>query len=297
MKIVLFGKNGQVGTELQRSLLPLGKLIALERRDVDLQNLLELRTVLNMYAPDIIVNAAAYTAVDRAETHEAVAIKVNAEAVSVMANYARHTAALLLHYSTDYVFDGEKTSPYVEEDAPNPKNVYGRSKRAGEEAILESGCNALIFRTSWVFSVYGSNFIKTILQLAQERERLDVVLDQIGAPTSAELIADVTALVIAGYRKHSLNSIYHLTAAGETNWYTFACYIVNRALGNGALLKLTTKNIHSVLAEACALPAERPKNSRLDTSKLSSALGLTLPHWKMHANHVIDKLTLLERKT
>lgn len=293
MKTLLFGKNGQVGRELQRTLLPLGEIIALGKNEADLTNFPALRDLMNAHTPDIIVNAAAYTAVDKAENDEATAYKINAEAVAVLASYAKHHRILLVHYSTDYVFDGEKPTAYLETDNTNPQSAYGRSKRAGEEAILHSGCNALIFRTSWVFSTHGNNFVKTILRLAKERENIKVVADQFGAPTSAELLADVTTLAIACYRNRTLtNGIYHLTAAGETSWHGFACQIVKRALKNGAPLKLDTKQIHPIPTEEYPLPARRPKNSRLDTSALASALGLYLPDWKIHVDRVVDQLTL-----
>ena len=291
MKIVLLGKNGQVGHELQRTLLPLGQVIALGREEADLSVLTQLQGVLAQRTPDIIVNAAAYSAVDKAESDEATAFCINAEAVGLMAEHARQSGALLVHYSTDYVFDGENPAPYVETDATNPQSAYGRSKRAGEQAIEQSGCRALIFRTSWVFSTDGGNFIKTILRLAKERENLNVVADQYGAPTSAELIADVTALAIAGYRSRALTSgLYHLTAAGETSWHGLACHIVNRALANGATLKLNAGQIHAIPTEAYPLPAKRPKNSRMDTGALSSALGLHLPNWNIHVDRVVDQL-------
>lgn len=291
MKILLLGKDGQVGRELQRTLLPQGEVAALGRGDADLENLSSLSDVLHARTPDILVNAAAYTAVDKAESDEATAYRINAEAVGVMANYVRHSGALLVHYSTDYVFDGEKSGAYVEADAANPQSVYGRSKRAGEEAILQSGCNALIFRTSWVFSAFGGNFIKNILRLAKERESLNVVADQHGAPTSAELIADVTALAIAGYRSRTLsNGIYHLTAAGETTWHGLACHVVERARANGAKLTLIPQQIHAIPTDAYPLPAKRPKNSRMDTGALSSALDLHLPDWKIHVDRAVDQL-------
>ena len=291
MKIVLLGKNGQVGHELQRTLLSLGHVIGLGRKEADLSSLTQLQGVLAQYAPDIIVNAAAYNAVDKAESDEATAFHINAEAVGLMAAHAGQSGALLVHYSTDYVFDGETPAPYLETDATNPLSAYGRSKRAGEQAIEQSGCRALIFRTSWVFSTHGGNFIKTILRLAKERENLNVVADQYGAPTSAELIADVTALAIAGYRSRALTSgLYHLTAAGETSWHGLACHIVNRALANGATLKLNTGQIHAIPTEAYPLPAKRPKNSRMDTGALSSALGLHLPNWNIHVDRVVDQL-------
>lgn len=291
MKIVLLGKNGQVGHELQRTLLPLGQVIALGREDADLSSLTQLQGVLALHTPDIIVNAAAYTTVDKAESEEATAFRINAEAVGLMAEHARQSGALLVHYSTDYVFDGETPAPYVETDATNPQSAYGRSKRAGEQAIDQSGCRALIFRTSWVFSAHGDNFIKTILRLAKERDSLNIVADQYGAPTSAELIADVTALAIAGYRSRALASgMYHLTAAGETSWHGLACHVVNRARANGATLKLNAEQIHAIPTEAYPLPAKRPKNSRLDTGALSSALGLYLPNWNIHVDRVVDQL-------
>lgn len=296
MKILLLGKDGQVGCELQRTLLPLGEVLAFDRSQADLENLVELNHLLQAMQPDLIVNAAAYTAVDKAETNEAIAYRVNAEAVAVMADYAAQQDILLVHYSTDYVFDGQKPSAYVETDATNPLSVYGLSKRAGEEAIQISRCNALIFRTSWVFSNHGGNFVKTILRLATERNSLNIVADQFGAPTSAELIADVTSLAIAGYRSGTIApGIYHLTAKGETNWHGFACHIVNRATANGAALQLAPSQIQSITTEEYPVPARRPKNSRLDTALLSSRLGLQLPDWTIHVNRAIDQLTRSER--
>ena len=295
MKYLLLGKSGQVGHELQRTLLSLGQVIALGREEADLSNLTQLQGVLAQHTPDIIVNAAAYTAVDKAESDEAAAFRINAEAVGLMAEYARQSGALLVHYSTDYAFDGQKPAPYLETDATNPQSAYGRSKRAGEQVIEQSGCRALVFRTSWVFSARGGNFIKTILRLAKERESLNVVADQYGAPTSAELIADVTALAIAGYRSRALTSgLYHLTAAGVTNWHSLACHVVNRALANGAMLKLNAEQIHAIPTEVYPLPAKRPKNSRMDTGALSSALGLSLPNWNIHVDRVVDQLSRSE---
>lgn len=295
MKILLLGKNGQVGRELQRTLLPLGEVVALGRRDADLENLSALGDLLDAHSPDIIVNAAAYTAVDKAEGDAFTAHRVNAEAVGVMASYAQHRGALLVHYSTDYVFDGEKPGAYLETDAANPQSVYGSTKRAGEEAILQSGCDALIFRTSWVFSAHGTNFIKTILRLAKERESLNVVDDQYGAPTSAELIADVTALALAGHRARTLaNGIYHLTASGVTSWHGLACHAVDRMRANGAALTLDARQVHAIPTEAYPLPARRPKNSRMDTTALSGALGLHLPDWRIHVDRMIDQLICME---
>jgi dTDP-4-dehydrorhamnose reductase len=293
MKILLFGKDGQVGRELQRTLLPFGDIIALNRQNADLQNLAELNRILESVNPDLIVNAAAYTAVDKAETDTETAFKINAKAVAMMAGYASHNNALLVHYSTDYVFDGQKSGAFVETDATNPLGVYGLSKKMGEEAIAQSRCKALIFRTSWVFSSHGNNFIKTILRLAKEKNSLNIVADQFGAPTSAELIADVTALAIAGYRSGNITSgIYHLTATGETNWHQFAHHIVDRALANGLHLQLDQSQIRAITTEEYPVPAKRPKNSRLDTTLLSSQLGLKLPDWTIHVNRTLDQLTL-----
>lgn len=296
MKILLLGKNGQVGTELQRTLLPLGTLVALDRSTADLEKPASLHSVLESHSPDVIVNAAAYTAVDKAETNQDVAQAVNAESVAVIAAYAKERDALLVHYSTDYVFDGSKESPYVPADTTHPLSVYGATKRQGEEAIEASGCRFLIFRTSWVFSAHGGNFVKTMLRLAKERDALSIVADQHGAPTSAELIADVTALAIAGHRQGVCKSgIYHLTAAGETTWHGFASHIVARAAANGVTLKAAVERITPIPTDAYPLPAPRPKNSRLDTSALSSALLLQFPDWTVHVNRTVDQLTALEQ--
>lgn len=292
MKILLIGKNGQVGQELQRTLLPLGEVAALGRESLELGDLAALKQVLAAQAPAVIVNASAYTAVDRAESDEALATAVNAGAVAAMAAYAREHGALLVHYSTDYVFDGTKEAPYREDDATAPQSAYGRSKRAGEEAILASGCQALVFRTSWVFSSHGGNFIKTMLRLAGERDSLSVVADQFGAPTSAELIADVTALAIAAHRRGALaGGIYHLTAAGATSWHGLASYAIERAIAHGASLKVDPSQIKPIPTEAYPVPAKRPRNSRLDTSKLCGALGLQMPDWKVHVDRLIDQLS------
>jgi dTDP-4-dehydrorhamnose reductase len=302
MKILLFGKNGQVGRELQRTLLQVGEVIALGRSEADfeagLENPSSLNNVLHAHAPDIIVNAAAYTAVDKAESDEATALKINAEAVAMLADYARNSGATLVHFSSDYVFDGEKIEPYIESDDTNPQNAYGRSKRAGEEAIQQSGCNALIFRTSWVFSRHGSNFVKTILRLAKERETLDIVADQFGAPTSASLIADVTAQALARSRSRPIpNGIYHLTASGRTSWHELASRVVGRALFNGTELKLDAAKIRAIRTEEYPVPAKRPKNSLLNTNALTTALGLNLPDWSIHVDCIVDQLTGIESST
>lgn len=295
MKILLLGKDGQVGHELQRTLLTLGDVHASGREDANLEDLVGLRQLLDTQAPDIIVNAAAYTAVDRAETHQDAARRVNADAVAVLARYASERQALLVHYSTDYVFDGTKNAPYDVDDKTNPQSMYGTTKLAGESAILASGCNTLLLRTSWVFSAHGGNFIKTILRLAKERDTLSIVADQHGAPTSAELIADVTALAIAGWLQgHLATGIYHLTASGHTTWHGLASHVVDRAHRNGVKLKTHVHNIKAIATEDYPVPAARPKNSRLNTGALASPLKLQLPHWTVHVDRTVDLLTSLE---
>ncbi len=292
MKILLLGKNGQVGRALQQSLLGVGgELVALAREELDLANTVVLRRALNFYAPEVIVNAAAYTAVDKAETEETLAYQINAKAVAELSTYASETGALLVQYSTDYVFDGEKASPYLETDLTRPLNAYGRTKRAGEEAIFKSGCNSLVLRTSWVYSAYGHNFVKTILQLAKERDTLKVVADQIGAPTSANRIADLTAFILKNYAKGHNFGLYHLAAAGKTSWYGFACQVVKRALANGIALKLSPENIHAVPTEGYPLPAKRPKNACLNTTAFIQKFGYDFPDWRSDVDAVVDELT------
>ncbi len=290
MKILLLGKHGQVGRELQTSLAPLGELIALGRQECDLEDSAHLELVLQQHAPDIIVNAAAYTAVDKAESDEITARKVNALAVHILANYARANNILLVHYSTDYVFDGKKPEPYTEQDQTNPQSAYGRTKREGEEAILRSGCQALIFRSSWVFSANGDNFIKTIMRLSRERDHLSIVADQIGAPTSAELIADISAQAIIAWQKGMLPAgIYHLAASGETSWHGFAVHIVERLQTNGLALNMLLQDIKPIATEEYPTLAQRPMNSCLNTGMLAAALGTEIPQWKGDVDRVIDQ--------
>lgn len=290
-KIVLLGKNGQVGQELCRTLLPLGELTALSRADLDLQNTAVLLTQLAQLKPHIIVNSAAYTAVDKAETEQTNAREINETAVALLADYAKKNDILLIHYSTDYVFNGKKQSPYLEQDPTDPLNVYGSSKLAGEQAIAASGCRHLIFRTSWVYSALGKNFIKTILDLARHKQHLNVVCDQQGAPTSAELIADVSAHAINAHQKDLLaNGLYHLTAGGATNWCDLARYALEKTLGYPIHFSLHPENIEPILSASYPTPAERPKNSRLDTTYLSNQLNLTLPNWTNHVDRMINQL-------
>ena len=284
MKILLLGKNGQVGWELQRSLAPLGELIALDRQTVDgscgdLSDIDALRSTIRKVKPDVIVNAAAYTAVDKAEAEFDLADLVNGQASRVMAEEAASLDALLIHYSTDYVFSGQGATPWREADLVAPVNRYGASKLAGEQAIIASGCKYLIFRTSWVYAARGNNFAKTMLRLAREHEALNVIADQIGAPTGAELIADVTALALQKVRLNSeLTGIYHLAASGEVSWHGYADYVINFARSQGELL--TVKVVNPIDTTDYPTPARRPLNSRLNTQKLRDNFSLYLPDWQ-----------------
>lgn len=293
MKILLLGKNGQVGWELQRALAPLGELLAFGHADADLENLDRLRETVRTARPDIIVNAASYTAVDKAESEPDRARRINAEAVGLLAEETAQSNAWLVHYSTDYVFDGEKKTPYVEDDTTNPISVYGRTKLQGEQAIRASGCRHLIFRTSWVYATRGGNFAKTMLRLAKERDKLRVVADQHGAPTSAELIADVTALALhrlTAPQGTALSGTYHLVASGETTWHEYAQFVIGLARSKGIALKAAPENVEPIPTEAYPVPAKRPKNSRLDTTKLAAAFDLHLPDWRFHVQRMLDEL-------
>ncbi|WMD19405.1 dTDP-4-dehydrorhamnose reductase [Achromobacter seleniivolatilans] len=291
MKILLFGKDGQIGRHLRGLLPTLGELAALGRDDVDLRDQNALMLALSVHRPDVIVNAAAYTAVDQAETDQDTATQVNVLAVSTLASYAKNAGALLVHYSSDYVFDGEKSLPYTEADAPNPLNVYGATKLAGESAILQSACDALILRCSWVYSSQGKNFPATILRLARTRQELDVVADQHGTPTSAALIADVTTMAIQQHRKDALASgIYHLAAASDTTWHAFAQYLVAGAAARGAVLALSPDRIRAIASKDYPTAARRPHNSRLDATRLSHALGIQPDSWNVYADRVLDQL-------
>ena len=277
MKFLLFGKGGQVGWELQRSLAPLGELIALDvdsrQQCGDFTRLDDIAETVRAIAPDVIVNAAAYTAVDKAESEPEQVRTINALAPGMLARESRKLGSWLIHYSTDYVFDGSGSKPWVETDPTGPLSVYGSTKLEGEEAIRASGCRHLIFRTSWVYAARGGNFAKTMLRLAQERERLTVVDDQIGAPTGADLLADVTAHAIrTSLQQPELSGLYHLVAGGETSWHGYACYVLNLARQSGIELKVAAENVIPVPTSAFPLPARRPLNSRLDARKLQTDL-------------------------
>lgn len=294
MKILLLGKSGQVGWELQRALAPLGELVALDRQGEnglcgDLTDLDGLRNTIRSLQPDVIVNAAAYTAVDKAESEPELACLINALAPQVMAEEMCALNGWLVHYSTDYVFDGSGTAPWSETDRPAPLNQYGQSKLQGEQSIVQSGCRHLIFRTSWVYAARGNNFAKTMLRLAAEREQLKVIDDQVGAPTGAELLADVTAHALRqAMAQPQLSGLYHLSAVGETSWCGYAHYVIEQARSMG--VKLAVKNIESIPTTAYSTPAKRPNNSRLDTRKVSQCFALQLPDWQNGVSRMLKEI-------
>ena len=295
MKILLFGKNGQVGWELQRSLAPLGELVALGSSGHaglcgDLSDLAGLAETVFKVKPDVIVNAAAYTAVDKAESEPEQARLINALAPGVLADEAQKLGAWFVHYSTDYVFDGSGGQFWQETDATGPLNVYGRTKLEGEQAVTRCAKH-LIFRTSWVYAARGANFAKTMLRLAQEREQLKVIDDQIGAPTGAELIADVTALALrAVLQKPEQAGIYHLAAGGEVSWFDYARFVIEQARQRGLPIKVAPEAIEPIPTRAYPLPATRPHNSRLDTRKLKQSFDLALPDWRVGVTRVLGEV-------
>ena len=290
MKILLLGKNGQVGWELQRSLAPLGELMALDRHSTqacgDLSRPEDLMQTVRNYRPDVIVNAAAHTAVDQAEGEPELARLLNATAPAALAEAAQQLGALLVHYSTDYVFNGKGQVPWQESDATAPLNVYGQTKREGELAIANSGCQHLIFRTSWVYASRGANFAKTMLRLAGERERLTVIDDQFGAPTGADLIADVTAQALRQVRalpateqlQHT--GIFHLVAAGQTSWHGYASHVIEIAKRLRPASEWRVQEVAPVPSSAFVTAAQRPHNSRLATARLEASFGLRMPAWQ-----------------
>lgn len=298
MKILLFGKNGQVGWELQRSLAPLGELVALDRHNPelcgDLADMQGIGDTVRRVRPDVIVNAAAYTAVDKAESDVAAAHAVNAEAAGALAEAATAAGAWLVHYSTDYVFDGSGSAPWKEDDPTGPLGVYGRTKLEGERRIAAACPKHLVLRTSWVYAARGGNFAKTMLRLARERDRLTVVDDQFGAPTGADLLADVTAhLVRAAVASDSSDpgGTYHLAAAGQTSWHAYARFVLDFASDAGLALKATSAAVDPVPTTAFPTPAVRPRNSRLNTAKLRERFGLTLPEWQQGVARMLTEIT------
>jgi dTDP-4-dehydrorhamnose reductase len=292
MKILLLGKNGQVGWELQRSLAPLGEVLALDRNSTshcgDLSNLEGLADTVRVFRPDVVVNAAAYTAVDKAESDQTTAHLINALAPEVLSRACAAIDALLVHYSTDYVFDGSGQKAWVETDATGPVNVYGRSKLAGEQGIAKQGAKHVIFRTSWVYGTEGGNFAKTMLRLAQERDKMAVINDQFGAPTGAALLADITAMSLQ--QAPSLSGVYHLAAAGETTWHAYAQYVLQTAKRFKPELDYKVKEVAAVPTSEFPTPAERPLNSRLNCSQLQNALQCQLPNWQVGVDSMLSKI-------
>lgn len=290
-RILLLGSNGQVGWELRRALAPLGILHALDRTEADLTQPEALVAAVRRWQPDVIVNAAAYTAVDKAETAQEEARAINSTAPAFLAIEALRTSALLVHYSTDYVFDGSGNRPRAEAEPTAPLNVYGLTKLAGENAIRESGARHLIFRTSWVYGSRGTNFPRTILRLAQEKERLNVIDDQWGAPTGADLIADITAHAIRqSLDTKGFEGTYHLTASGETSWCGYARWVIDAARAARPEWPWKVQSVEPTPGSEYPTPARRPANSRLDTSRLQETFELTLPEWQVGVQRLLAEI-------
>ena len=299
MKILLLGKNGQVGWELQRSLAPLGEVLALDRHSTrycgDLSKPKELAQTVLAYKPDIIVNAAAHTAVDRAESEPDLARCLNTDAPAALAKAAAQVGAWLVHYSTDYVFDGSGSHERLEDEGTGPLSVYGQTKLDGEQAIAASGCKHFIFRTSWVYAARGGNFAKTMLRLAQERDKLTVINDQHGAPTGADLIADVTAHAlrhVQATQNATLSGVYHSVASGETTWHGYASHVIEEAKRISPALGWKVAEVAPVPTSAFPTPATRPLNSRLSTAKLQQVFGLVLPPWQQGVDRMLKEILL-----
>lgn len=295
--ILVTGCKGQLGFELQRALAPLATIVAVDRSRCDLGNESSIRECVRALRPTLIVNAGAYTAVDKAETDRDLAFAVNAAAPRILAEEAARVGAALIHYSTDYVFNGSKPSPYLETDEPDPLGVYGVSKLQGERDIGAVDVPHWIFRTSWIYGLHGNNFLKTMLRLAQQRDALSVVADQFGAPTSAQLIADVTAMVARDFlQEHPVPfGLYHLVAAGKVNWHGYAQRAIARATEKGLGAKVAAEDIQAIPASAYPTPARRPVNSVLDCSRLEAALGIRLPDWSLSVDQTTD--LLMENRT
>lgn len=293
MKILVTGKNGQVGHELMRSLAPLGKVVGVDVKECDLAQSAAIDALLERVKPDIIVNPAAYTEVDKAESEPTIAHAVNVQAPKLLARYASRRNIPIIHFSTDYVFDGKKDAPYNEDDEANPRSVYGKTKWLGEEAVRKMAAKHIIIRTSWVFGSHGVNFLKTMLKLASERDKLSVVSDQFGAPTSARLLADAVAQIVTelgepgSYRKYGT---YNIAARGETSWHGYAQVVVEKAIRLGMDVKINPKDIKPISSKEYPMPAPRPANSRLDTSKVSTVFSVSLHQWQDEVEKVIQEL-------
>ena len=298
MNILLLGANGQLGYQLSTELLALGPVKALTRAQADLSDPAHWRDALEnataFFVPDVIVNAAAYTAVDKAETDTEQAVAVNAQSVSVLAEFAQSVGACLVHYSTDYVFDGSGTRPWTEDDAVAPMSVYGQTKYLGEQAIAKACSKHLVLRTSWVVGSHGGNFLKTMLRLATERDSLRVVADQVGVPTSTQLLADTTVALLRAMHGAKVEDtrwgVYHLAPGGETTWHGYAQHVVAGALARGAKLKAGVNDVHPISTADYPLPAPRPLNSRLNTEKIQRTFGLLLPNWQQGVDAILDEL-------
>jgi dTDP-4-dehydrorhamnose reductase len=315
LRIVLLGAQGQLGHALAQTLPVLGEVQAFGRQQADLAHADALRAVLDQHQPQLIVNAAAYTAVDKAEQEPELAHAINAQAPAVLAQWAAAHGAVMVHYSTDYVFDGRSAQPYTEADLPAPQSVYGHSKWAGERAVQTAGCRHLIFRTSWVVGTHGGNFLKTMLRLGTERDSLRVVADQHGAPTAVDLIARTTLDVLqhmmdpAAVKDAQVQAstqtpvmwasaddprwgLYHLAAAGETTWHAYACHVIDRAAALGWPMRASAHSIQAIATDQYPLPAPRPANSRLNTQRLQSRFGVVLPDWRVGVDAVLASLPI-----
>jgi len=288
--VLLFGANGQLGHALQAELSVLGRLIPLTLADVDIADAKALRAVIHRHAPRFIVNAAAYTAVDKAEQEPDLAQAINATAPGIMATEAKALGATMVHYSTDYVFNGQSAQPYKEIDATDPVSVYGRSKRDGDLQVMAHAGAFFIFRSSWVVGAHGGNFLKTMLRLAQERDSLSVVADQYGVPTSARWMAQVTCEALQNPQHAALSGLYHLSNAGRTTWHGYAQYVLAQAAQMGWQLKIKPEDVKAIATSDYPLPAARPANSLLDTSLVQQSLGLVIPTWEFGVDEVLSTL-------